>query len=139
MSHRLLEVYKKLQGVAAASSDDDAQNKLVEQAKILIQEISDEHVFAVNSFLHDASLKEQASQKIQDECQELAEYVVAAKRFNLEVNSRSKDRVASFGEKLSCQFMTYLLNDRVRTPPMSSSGTDNQLTRFRMSKPNTSI
>ena len=36
-----------------------------------------------------------------------------AKRFNLEINSRAKDRVVSFGEKLSCRFMTYLLRDRV--------------------------
>jgi aspartate kinase len=39
-----------------------------------------------------------------------------AKRFNLEINSRAKDRVVSFGEKLSCRFMTHLLRDRVGMP-----------------------
>lgn len=46
------------------------------------------------------------------ECQLLTEYLEAAKRFHLEVNSRAKDRVISFGEKLSCRFMAYLLKDR---------------------------
>ncbi|TDZ22461.1 Aspartate kinase FUB3 [Colletotrichum orbiculare MAFF 240422] len=50
-------------------------------------------------------------QEIRDECQELVEYIVAARRFNLEVNSRSKDRCISFGEKLSCRFMAALLKD----------------------------
>jgi aspartate kinase len=50
------------------------------------------------------------------ECQLLIDYLVAAKRFNLEINSRAKDRVVSFGEKLSCRFMTCLLKDRVRRP-----------------------
>ena len=46
------------------------------------------------------------------ECQLLTEYLEAAKRFHLEVNSRAKDRVISFGEKLSCRFMACLLKDR---------------------------
>lgn len=39
--------------------------------------------------------------------------MMAAKRFNLEINSRAKDRVISFGEKLACLFMTTLLQDTV--------------------------
>lgn len=41
------------------------------------------------------------------------EYIIASKRFKLEINSRSKDRVVSFGERLSCRFMAYVLRDRV--------------------------
>ncbi len=110
---RLLEVFKKLRRVAVAN-DEEARDRLVDDAKQIIQDICQEHLHAVESFIHDTLLRKALSQEIQDECQELTEYLVAAKRFNLEVNSRSKDRVVSFGEKLAGRFMTSLLKDRVR-------------------------
>ncbi|CAM1508484.1 Fc.00g053320.m01.CDS01 [Cosmosporella sp. VM-42] len=108
---RLLGVYGKLRGVGAAMSADDEQNDLVEQAHGLIMDICNDHVFAAESFIKAPELRTSLVQRIKDECQELVEYIVAAKRFNLEINSRSKDRVISFGEKLSCLFMTTLLQD----------------------------
>ncbi|RSL90553.1 hypothetical protein CEP52_014553 [Fusarium oligoseptatum] len=100
---RLLAVYGKLRGVGAAMCvDEDQQNELVEQARGLMLDICNDH---------DNALRETLIQKIRDECQELVEYIVAAKRFNLEINSRAKDRVISFGEKLSCRFMASLLQD----------------------------
>lgn len=83
----------------------------MEEAKSLILDISNEHVMAVHTFIHDAKLQAVLSKEIEDECQELTEYIVASKRFNLEINARSKDRVISFGEKLSCRFMAALLRD----------------------------
>lgn len=53
-------------------------------------------------------------QSIEEDCQGLIDYIIAAKRFHLEVNARSKDRVVSFGEKLSCRFMTAVLREKVR-------------------------
>jgi aspartate kinase len=118
---RLLGVFSKLKGVAAASSDEETQNELVEAARQLVQEICNDHIFATDAFVtKNTELKAALAQEIRDECQELAEYIVAAKRFNLEVNSRSKDRVISFGEKLSCRFMAALLKDRVWTKPSPS-------------------
>lgn len=109
---RLLGVYTKLRGVnAAICADEDEQCELVEQAKGLIEDIRNDHVHAAQTFVQDSVLRETLVQKTKDECQELIEYIVAAKRFNLEINSRSKDRVISFGEKLSCLFMTTLLKD----------------------------
>ncbi|GKT99351.1 aspartate kinase [Fusarium langsethiae] len=109
---RLLAVYVKLRGVGAAiCSDEEQQNELVEQARGLMLDICNDHVFAAESFIKDQSLREALIQTIKDECQELVEYIVAAKRFNLEINSRAKDRVISFGEKLSCRFMAALLQD----------------------------
>lgn len=64
--------------------------------------------------MQDEALRAALCKEIRDECSELAEYIVVAKRFHLEVNGRSKDRVASFGEKLSCRFMACVLRDRVR-------------------------
>ena len=77
-------------------------------------DICNDHVFAAGSFVRDPVLKDGLVRKIEAECQELIEYIMAAKRFNLEINSRAKDRVISFGEKLACLFMTVLLQDAVR-------------------------
>ncbi|WYZ38955.1 hypothetical protein EsH8_III_000869 [Colletotrichum jinshuiense] len=108
---RLLGVYNKLKDIAAPTSPEEVQNDLMNQAKALIDDICKDHVSAVNTFLHNPELKASLEQEIRDECQELVEYIVAARRFNLEVNSRSKDRCISFGEKLSCRFMAALLKD----------------------------
>jgi aspartate kinase len=111
--HSLLEVYKKLREISAATSAEATQNELLDEARVVIQEISNDHVSAVQSFIKDPELQKKVSADIENDCQELVDYIIAAKRFNLEVNARSKDRVVSFGEKLSCRFMTYLLKDRV--------------------------
>lgn len=118
MTKSLLAVYGKLRGVGAAMCvDEDQQNELVEQARGLMLDICNDHVFAAEAFIKDNALRETLIQKIRDECQELVEYIVAAKRFNLEINSRAKDRVISFGEKLSCRFMASLLQDVVSCLP----------------------
>jgi len=85
-------------------------------ARNFIQDVCSEHLFAVDANIKDPQLRSVLAQEIKHECQELIEYIEAAKRFNLEVNSRSKDRVISFGEKLSCRYMTYMLRDRVWCP-----------------------
>ncbi|PHH75032.1 hypothetical protein CDD82_4620 [Ophiocordyceps australis] len=114
---RLLGVYSKLRGFAPASAakfKDDAENDseaLIEQARGLIKDICTDHVSAAESYIRDDSLRKSLVVKTEAECQELTEYIVAARRFNLEINSRSKDRVISFGEKLACLFMTALLQD----------------------------
>ncbi|KAJ9142712.1 Aspartokinase [Pleurostoma richardsiae] len=109
---RLLEVFKKLRNIDAAIGVETTQNELVEEAKSIIQDICNEHLFAVQTSIKHPDLQNALTREIQDECQELVEYIAAARRFNLEVNARSKDRVVSFGEKLSCRFMTYILRDR---------------------------
>lgn len=111
----LLAVYAKLKGVSAAcaASSGDERENLIEQAQGIIFEICRDHVAAVHTFVRKPELKEAISQKIRAECQELIEYIMAAKRFNLEINSRAKDRVISFGERLACIFMTALLEDVV--------------------------
>ncbi|KAH8174198.1 amino acid kinase family protein [Sarocladium implicatum] len=103
---RLLAVYGKLRAVGAITSAEDEQTELIEEAKTLIQDICNDHVFAAEAVVEDPKLKVSLAEQIKAECQELIEYIHAARRFNLEINSRSKDRVISFGEKLSCLFMT---------------------------------
>lgn len=101
-------------GLAYATCSPDEQLALIEQANGLITDICNDHVFAAEAYIQDPSLKEFLARRIEAECQELIEYILAAKRFNLEINSRAKDRVISFGEKLACLYMTVLLQDVVR-------------------------
>ncbi|OTB06114.1 hypothetical protein M426DRAFT_319189 [Hypoxylon sp. CI-4A] len=109
---RLLEVYKQLRAISVATSNELTQSELVEEAKLIIQDVCNEHIRAVQSFVKNPELQKACAVGIEEDCQELIDYTVAAKRFNLEVNARSKDRVVSFGEKLSCRFMTFLLKDK---------------------------
>lgn len=108
---RLLEIFKRLLHIQAASSDEDVRQNLVDECGSLVQVICDEHVQAAETAVRDEELRRQLVEEIQSECAELVEYVAATRRFHLEVNSRSKDRVVSFGEKLSCRFMAAVLRD----------------------------
>lgn len=112
--HRLLGVYVQLKIIGATNGNSHQKDPL-ERARRLITDICNDHVFAAESFVKDPGRRAELTDKIRAECQELVEYIAAAKRFNLEINARSKDRVISFGEKLSCLFMTALLQDAVRT------------------------
>ncbi|KAJ2991785.1 hypothetical protein NUW58_g2392 [Xylaria curta] len=109
--NRLLEIYKKLRDVGAATSNEVTKNEFVEEAKTTIREICNEHVAAAQDSVKNPEIQKEVCESIQDDCQELIDYIIAAKRFNLEVNARSKDRVVGFGEKLSCRFMTAMLKD----------------------------
>lgn len=108
-------MYRRLRNIDAAVGIENTQTELLEEAKSLIQDICDDHLSAAEAVLNTPDLKETLKDDIKNECQELIEYIHASKRFKLEVNSRSKDRVVSFGERLSCRFMAYVLRDRVRT------------------------
>lgn len=109
---RLLEVFKNLKGIVAVAGDEESQDELLNDAKRVVQDILDDHVEAAEKFIKDTDLRATLKTQIEKDCQLLNEYLGAAKRFNLEINSRAKDRVVSFGEKLSCRFMTVLLKDR---------------------------
>ncbi|KAK3997661.1 putative aspartokinase [Cladorrhinum sp. PSN332] len=109
---RLLEVYKSLRAIVANPGDEESQDELLKDAKRVVHDIYADHVDAAETFIGDVDLREALKDDIQKDCQLLNEYLVAAKRFNLEINSRAKDRVVSFGEKLSCRFMASLLKDR---------------------------
>lgn len=108
-----MEVFKNLRAIVAAPHDPAAQDDLIKDAKKTVQEICSDHIAAADEFIRDAQLSAALKEETERDCQLLIEYLEAARRFNLEINSRAKDRVVSFGEKLSCRFMTYLLKDRV--------------------------
>ncbi|KAI0157572.1 aspartate kinase [Xylariaceae sp. FL1272] len=108
---RLLDVFKKLRDISAATSNEQSQAELIEEAKATIRAICSDHVLAVETSITNPDLQKETAKGIQDDCDELIDYIIAARRFNLEVNARSKDRVISFGEKLSCRFMAAMLKD----------------------------
>lgn len=109
---RLLEVFKNLRAIVAAPSSEAAQDDLLKDAKRIVHDICTDHVEAADTFVQDPQLSALLREETEKECQLLVEYLEAAKRFKLEINSRAKDRVVSFGEKLSCRFMACLLKDR---------------------------
>jgi len=108
-----LEVFGNLRTIVAAPCDETSQDRLLKEAKRIVHEICKDHVEAGIEFIQDPGLNDQFREDTEKECQLLIEYLEAAKRFKLEINSRAKDRVVSFGEKLSCRFMATLLKDRV--------------------------
>lgn len=109
-----MEVFKTLRNIDAATGSQETQTELTDKANTIVQDICDDHIAAADAFVHDEKLKGALKQDVELECRELIEYIQASRRFKLEINSRSKDRVVSFGERLSCRFMTYVLKDRVR-------------------------
>lgn len=106
-------MYRRLRNIDAATGSEATQTELIEEANGIIGDICNDHTLAAEASVRDPELKDALKQDIKNECQELVEYIQASKRFKLEINSRSKDRVVSFGERLSCRFMTYVLRDRV--------------------------
>jgi aspartate kinase len=90
---------------------------LVSEYERLVQVIHDDHAAAAKSHIHNLDIVAKLSRDIAAECKEILDYRLAAERWHLEIDSRSKDRIVSFGEKLSCQFMAALLQDKVSGLP----------------------
>ncbi|KAI8713673.1 hypothetical protein NCS52_01212500 [Fusarium sp. LHS14.1] len=109
---RLLQVYRTLRGIVAITQDPDMQELLFDRLRSIIRDIRDEQVGTVRKFVHSQEIQDEACKQITADCQDLLDYISAAKRFNLEINGRSKDKTVSFGEKLSCRLMVALLHDR---------------------------
>lgn len=114
LCHRLLEIYGVLEAVNALKDTESVHyESLVTEYERLVHVISEDHVSAAQSHIQDEGIRSRLTKEIQDECTELIDYRVAAERWHLEIDSRSKDRIVSFGEKLSCRFVAALLQDRV--------------------------
>jgi aspartate kinase len=88
-------------------------DSLVAEYERLVHVICEDHVSAAELHIQDESIRARLKAEIKDECNEVIDYRLAAERWHLEIDSRSKDRIVSFGEKLSCRFVAALLQDRV--------------------------
>ncbi|KAF4341697.1 aspartate kinase [Fusarium beomiforme] len=109
---RLLQVYRTLRGIVAITQDPDMQELLFDRLGSIIRDICDDQVATVQISVLRQDIRDETIQQITKDCQELLDYTSAAKRFNLDINGRSKDKMVSFGEKLSCRLMVAMLRDR---------------------------
>ncbi|QSZ35413.1 hypothetical protein DSL72_008283 [Monilinia vaccinii-corymbosi] len=110
---RLLEIFSVLQSVnSVKDSDSDQYKSLVSKYEDLVDVIRDDHISAAKSHIQDEAIASKLADDIRTECKEIREYRLAVERWHLEIDSRSKDRLVSFGEKLSCKFVAALLQDR---------------------------
>jgi aspartate kinase len=109
-----LEIFSLLQSATAVKDTESLYYKnLIQQYEHAVKIICEDHINAAQIYVRDPSLKATLSAEIRNECKEISDYRAAAERWHLEIDSRSKDRLISFGEKLSCCFMTAVLRDRV--------------------------
>ncbi|KAG4430140.1 hypothetical protein IFR05_014376 [Cadophora sp. M221] len=110
---RLLEVFGVLETVNSVKDIESVHyESLVAEYERLVSIICEDHVHAARAYIRDGSLQSALIKEIEDECKEIVEYREAAQRWHLEIDGRSKDRIVSFGEKLSCRFVASLLQDR---------------------------
>lgn len=108
-----MEVFGVLEEVNAVKDTESVHyESLVVEYERLVQVICEDHVAAARAHIQDESIRETLIRQIKDECTEIVEYRMAAERWHLEIDGRSKDRIVSFGEKLSCRFVAALLQDR---------------------------
>jgi aspartate kinase len=115
----LLEIFGVLEAVNVVKDTESVHyESLVNEYERLVQVICDDHVAAAKTHIQDPNLLSKLSQDIIAECKEILDYRLAAERWHLEIDSRSKDRIISFGEKMSCQFMAALLQDKVGGLPL---------------------
>ena len=113
---RLLEVFGVLENINAEKDTESVHyESLVNEYERLVHVIRDDHVNAAKSHVVNPTIQSSLINEIEAECRELIDYRLAAERWKLEIDSRSKDRIVSFGEKLSCRFVAALLQDRVST------------------------
>jgi aspartate kinase len=109
-----LDVFGVLEAVNVVKDAESVHyESLVNEYERLVQVIHDDHVAAAKLHILDPDAVSKLSQAIAAECKEILDYRLAAERWHLEIGSRSKDRIISFGEKLSCRFMAALLQDKV--------------------------
>lgn len=110
--HSLLEVYSVLAQIAVSEQDSVHFDTLVAEYERLVSLISEDHVHAAQTYITNTAIQEALIAKIQSDCSDILEFRLAAQKFHLQIDGRSKDRIVSYGEKLSCRFMASLLRDR---------------------------
>ncbi len=101
-----------LDQMAVAEADTVHFDTLVSEYERLVRVISADHVEAAQTYIQNPAIQTSLTEEIHTECSEILDYRRAAQKFHLHIDGRSKDRIVSYGEKLSCRFMAALLRDR---------------------------
>ncbi|KAI5815885.1 Aspartate/glutamate/uridylate kinase [Pyronema omphalodes] len=77
----------------------------------IVSEISSDHISAARSLIHSPSLLEAFIHNVEAETNRLLSFLSAAQVLQ-EISPKTRDIIIGAGEKLSCLFMTSLLQDR---------------------------
>ncbi|SLM39034.1 aspartokinase [Lasallia pustulata] len=86
------------------------QSRSLQYEKI-VDAICDEHSQAAITNIRSLELQAGLVEQVEKECLWLKDFLAAAQKIG-EISPKSLDRIVSTGEKLSCQFITALLQDR---------------------------
>ncbi|KAK9459281.1 Aspartate/glutamate/uridylate kinase [Lipomyces oligophaga] len=120
-----LQKYRVAIVCSARSTDTKAEgttNRLLKAAECALKQsstkyieivntIREDHLAVAKSLLSHAEILTDLEKKINAECDQLSKFLSAAQIIE-EISPRTKDSIIGAGEKLSCLFMTALLNDR---------------------------
>ena len=88
----------------------EAENPRSQDFKRLIGDVQLDHLESVDTYIQSDKIRSRLKTEITDECALVVRILEAAQTLG-ETSPRSRDKVMSTGEKLSCRFMTALLQD----------------------------
>lgn len=88
----------------------DAENHNSKSFHNLIEDVRTDHIETARKQIKNPELQERLIQEIHEECNLVTRILEAAQTLG-ETSPRSRDKVMSVGEKLSCRFMTAMLDD----------------------------
>lgn len=88
----------------------EAESHRTDTFKSLIEDVRADHIEAGEREITNAGIREQLVKDINKECDLVIKILEAAQTLG-ETSPRSRDKVMSVGEKLSCRFMTALLQN----------------------------
>ncbi|KAJ2001457.1 Aspartokinase [Coemansia thaxteri] len=77
----------------------------------IVQDILDDHLEAAQENIADEQIKERLRKSLTDVCRRLKVFLEAAEVIN-EVSPKSKDIIVGTGEKLACEYVAALLQDK---------------------------
>jgi aspartate kinase len=89
----------------------DAQNHNSQEFKQLIDDVRLDHIETAELYIKSPDICARLKNEIEAECSLVVRILEATQTLG-ETSPRSRDKVMSTGEKLSCRFMTALLQDR---------------------------
>jgi aspartate kinase len=106
--------------------DDSQHDQWVAKFENLVDVICDDHVAASRRHITNQALQAELISQIKAECKGLLDYREAAQRWRLNIDHKSKDRIVAIGERLSCRFVTTLLQNSV----ISASHNDQRADKY---------
>lgn len=89
----------------------EAEHHKTQEYKHLIDDVRLDHLENADAYIRSEQIRLRLRVEIEEECALVARILEAAQTLG-ETSPRSRDKVMSTGEKLSCRFMTALLQDR---------------------------